>query len=256
MFAAGSDQRGAAELTFKPSSRVASRGGCHGLRCLLRRRLSASKADGASRPDGFVQAALKWFRLGVIERQVDDQFMKFWLSLEIVAEGMKEKERVPINCPKCQTGLVCTTCGPALRVPMATQAIRALIREVCNENAAAQLESALPKARNWLMHGRDWRRVQADLKLPFAYLVDSVAFIAWECIYRAAPAEFQERADAFGHRGGKFANLKHSFVPVGEFEHHGAGDHPEESQLPAAQITMVPVRREKDAAVGGGENAH
>src|SRR5690348_13873988 len=37
----------------------------------------------------------------------EDQFMKFWLALEIIAENVKARDRVPIACPACNAALKC-----------------------------------------------------------------------------------------------------------------------------------------------------
>ena len=41
------------------------------------------------------------FRLGVIIGHSDEQFLQFWMAIEILAEGTKDPALVPITCPTC-----------------------------------------------------------------------------------------------------------------------------------------------------------
>jgi hypothetical protein len=76
-------------------------------------------------PPAFLRKALRYFRYGLIDPDSEDQFTRFWLALEIMAENTKSKQKVPITCPACNTALKCDVCGvEPTRVPMAKQALK------------------------------------------------------------------------------------------------------------------------------------
>ncbi len=81
-----------------------------------------------SNPPGFVRTALKYFRYGLLDRLPEDQFMRLWLALEIIAENVKAKDRIAVTCSKCGAAVKCNECGAEpTRIPMAKQAIDQLI---------------------------------------------------------------------------------------------------------------------------------
>jgi hypothetical protein len=100
--------------------------------------------------------ALKYFRYGLLDEQPEDQFMWLWLALEIVAENLKEKVRVPIACSACGANVKCAHCGDEpMRIPMAKQAIEQLIATVVDEKSIAEVAKRQFAARNGLMHGQE-----------------------------------------------------------------------------------------------------
>jgi hypothetical protein len=102
-------------------------------------------------PPPFVRTALKYFRYGLLDDLAEDQFMRIWLSLEIIAESTKDNTPIPIACPICQGAMTCSACGAKpTRTRMAKQAIEGLIRTIAGDNAAV-ISKRLFVARNGLM---------------------------------------------------------------------------------------------------------
>jgi hypothetical protein len=69
--------------------------------------LSTAQKIILAKPSAPILRALRCFRYGVIQRQPEDQFQQFWLTIETIAEEAKDRTRVPIPCPKCQGELFC-----------------------------------------------------------------------------------------------------------------------------------------------------
>lgn len=185
----------------------------------------------------FARMALKYFRYGLIDDQPEDQFMRLWLALEIIAENVKEKSRVPIACPACNSALKCPTCGSEpTRVPMAKQAIDRLLAEITGE-AAQDVSRRQFIARNGLMHGRATESIEADCKASLPQIVDELGALTWNAIMSTlTPAG--DGALAFGHRSGEFVNKVMVVSMVGEFDHMDEGPHPSEDKIPAVKISM------------------
>ena len=60
---------------------------------------TAANLDGRDLPR-YARAALRAFRRGLLEESPEDQFMSFWLALEVIAENVKSRKAVPIPCSK------------------------------------------------------------------------------------------------------------------------------------------------------------
>ena len=54
-----------------------------------------------------IRRAMRWYRLGINATVPGDQFQYFWFALEIIAEFQKGEEKVPSNCPHCNSPLFC-----------------------------------------------------------------------------------------------------------------------------------------------------
>lgn len=108
----------------------------------------------AVKPDPHVLRALACFRKGVLEPRLEDQFQQFWFAMEVIAEGTKDDEASPINCPTCLKALTCNTCNkePTRRLS-GRQGIRKMIFGMLPLDEARQVDQVLGKARNKLMHG-------------------------------------------------------------------------------------------------------
>lgn len=196
---------------------------------------SAGVLDGSEQP-AFVRTALKYFRYGLLETDTEDQFMRFWLSLEISAENTKSRDAVPISCPRCEGELNCKTCGAKpTRVPMAKQAIESLIAGIVGEEWRAVAKRQF-KARNGLMHGRSAESIEQEIKMPLARLVDELGLLSWEAIRRAMPNDSGKLV--FIDRGGGFTNRHVQVVVHAEFEHRGPGDHPDISVIPKLEMSL------------------
>jgi hypothetical protein len=64
----------------------------------------------AHSPNPRLRRAMKWFANGVSTRFYDDQFVYFWLVVELIAQNAKDPTPVPDKCPKCQGPLFCEAC--------------------------------------------------------------------------------------------------------------------------------------------------
>ena len=189
------------------------------------------------KPPDFLKIALRYFRYGLLDQQTEDQFMRFWLALEIIAENVKERDRVPIMCPACNTALKCGQCGvEPTRVPMAKQAIENLIVKVTGA-AAPTISKRLFKARNGLMHGQNEQQVEAECNAPLPQIVNELGAIAWKAILLSIPLGEGPRL-AFGNRDGEFVIGSMVMGLTAIFEHSGDGAHPVDDQIPKIEIAM------------------
>lgn len=198
--------------------------------------ISSVQALNNAPPLDFTRVALKYFRYGLLDEQAEDQFMRFWLALEVVAENVKEKEKVAITCPKCSSPLVCQQCGTApTRVPMAKQAIEDLIAATAGKRAQVVAKRQF-EARNGLMHGRSRESIEAKCKMPMPKLVNELGTIAWHSIMSTFPIVGETLE--FAHRGGEFSNLSMVAAAKLLFEHTGDGPHPKEEKIPSGKIDV------------------
>jgi hypothetical protein len=197
-----------------------------------------------ARADQHVLRAMHSFRLGVIERELSDQFLRFWSVLEVLAEATKEIERIPIKCPKCQNDLFCTDCQEApKRRPMATQAIRALLGRI--HAKGEQLFRILADTRNHLMHGGSIDSLLAKTDVPLEQAVNEAGQAAWYAIWSLMPP--LKAQPQFGNRGGQFAHRDLLVSAEMLFEYQGDGPHPGEAEIPKPQISVkIQFRPEAD----------
>ncbi len=180
-------------------------------------------------PD-FVGMAFRYFRHALGDERLEDQFISFWMALEIVAENVKEKSRVSVTCPRCEIPLRCSACQLELtRVPMASQAIKDLIYRVTGPEGPSVSER-LAKARNGLIHGRARHIVERECKSPLDEIIDEIGAVTWHAIMLAIPLPDGPPL-ALGHRSGQFASLSHVMSVKGMFEHRGDAPHPSEELL-------------------------
>ncbi len=190
-----------------------------------------------SNPVGYIQHALHCFRNGVRGRQLEDQFQDFWLAIETVAEGRKDKTKIPISCPKCRGPLTCNHCQEnPLRGPLSGQAVRSLIG-ITVRPGADKIYQDLSNVRNRLMHGGTSAAAAiAKTGQTLEYLVNLDGNIAWHAIKASMP-ELQEPL-SFGHRDGIFANGRLVAGPTGMFQFTGESEHPTDSEIPSVKIEM------------------
>jgi len=192
--------------------------------------------DNATLP-GFTRTALRYFRYGLLDNRPEDQFMWLWLSLEIVAENLKDKVRVPITCHECNGAMTCGACGAKqARIPMAKQAIENLIAKITGEAAPAVAKRQFT-ARNGLMHGRNCESVEAECGTSLSAIVDELGAITWTAIMSTIPLGNGPELN-FGHRGGEFANSSLVMSVDGLLDHSGDGPHPTDDRIPNVQIAM------------------
>ena len=182
--------------------------------------------------------ALRNFRYGLIDRQVQDQFQRFWFAVEVIAEGLKETEKTTIPCPKCQNALYCSTCKELpQRRPMARQAIFGLIQKIVGQEGE-KVYRKLVRVRDGLMHGRSQSSIEAEAAQDFASLVDEMATLAWHAIMAAMPERLGSTPLRFMHRDGRFAARELRVGPVGSFDCDEALDYPPEDKIPDIKISM------------------
>jgi len=190
-----------------------------------------------ARPPVFLQTALKYFRYGLLDTSPEDQFMRLWLSLEIIAENVKGTEPIPILCPQCSTAIKCGVCdAEPTRVPMAKQAIEELIGKVAGELAHVTSKRQFI-ARNGLMHGRSTKSIEDECKVSIGDIVDELATITWHAIMSCFPFD-KVPALNFGHRQGEFVNKSLVMSVLGSFDHSGDGPHPTDDKIPNIEMTM------------------
>jgi hypothetical protein len=194
--------------------------------------------DGRAVPH-FVRTALKYFRYGLLDPQPEDQFMRLWLSLEIVAENTKEKHKASIQCPVCGEALSCSQCGTnPERVPMAKQEIDRMIGTVAGDQAP-KVSKHLFIARNGLMHGRSVESIEKECNIPMEQIVNELGTVTWHAIMSTIPLGDSGPQLHLGHRSWQFTNLTMVASLVGEMEHKGDDPHPSDGQIPSVNIELL-----------------
>ncbi|HEY7301556.1 MAG TPA: methylamine utilization protein MauJ [Xanthobacteraceae bacterium] len=189
----------------------------------------------AVNPEKYVLRAIHYFRLGVIETDPSDQFLRFWTALEVIAEGSKEVERIPLRCPKCANDLFCAECEETpTRRPMATQAIRQLLIQINAQGEA--LYKTLADTRNHLTHGGSHKSLETKIGMPLSHATNNAAAAAWHAILYSLPTSV--RGGPFGHHGGDFVHRDLLFTADMLFEHRGDGPHPTDDNIPKPQISV------------------
>lgn len=128
------------------------------------------------------QTALRWYRLGIQESILDQQFSYFWFALEIAAQYLKSTEKVPSKCPRCKEPLYCRKCGEHpthRRYP--GEAIQQTIHQVHPDHADEIFET-LQIIRHTLMHGGRIASVIENLPCNEQQAVSKLATITWLAI--------------------------------------------------------------------------
>jgi hypothetical protein len=188
----------------------------------------------------FIRLALKYFRYGCLDQTPEDQFMRFWLALEIVAENTKPKERAPIVCASCAKNAKCAHCGfEPSRVPMATEAIRLLIDKITAPRK--DVSERQLTVRHGLMHGRTPAAMEAKVGVGLPAIVNEVAELTWNAIFAHIITRPERENDApldFGHFGGQFVGAR--LVVVAELlVDTGEGEYPTEDKLPKVETEIL-----------------
>lgn len=136
-----------------------------------------------------IRRAMRWYRVGINETVPDDQFVSFWLAMEIVAEFQKSSEKVPDKCPQCQSPLYCETCKTRpVHKPFARQAIWDLIK-VADEGCDDATIERLFKTRNSLMHGSTLREIEDSLPEPHEEIVSILGELLLKALVHQFPPE-------------------------------------------------------------------
>lgn len=191
--------------------------------------------DQAKLP-AFTRTALKYFRYGLLDPQLEDQFMRFWLSLEIIAENVKERIRLPIACPVCNTPLRCATCETeTTRTPWAKQAIEGLIAKIAGVSAQDIIKRQF-KTRNGLMHGRSPDSIEKECNMLLVEIVNELGELTWNAIM--STITLRDVPLSFGHRNGEFAHKSLLTSVQGTYGYSGEELHPPDDRLPTIGLTM------------------
>ncbi len=200
---------------------------------------SSSILDNAD-PPPFIRTALKYFRYGVLDTQPEDQFMRFWLALEIIAENIKENEPIPFVCPECKTAMTCGTCGiEPKRTPMAKQAIELLSEKIIGENWR-DVTTPLFIVRNGLIHGSSVESIEKKSKQSLSFSVNDLARLVWNAIRINIKLKDEEASKlVLGHWGGDFVNKRVVASVVGSFEHTGDTPHPAKDKIPDVKVSLI-----------------
>lgn len=207
---------------------------------LVQEFLTTSNILDNAGPPAFVRTALKYFRFGVLDTQPEDQFMRFWLALEIIAENIKENEKVPIICPECKTPITCNTCGTEpMRMPMAKQAIEQLAERIIGENWR-EVSAPLFIVRNGLIHGSSEESIEKKSKQPISVSVNDLARLVWNAIRINIKLEKEEASKlVIGHWGGDFVNKRVVASVNGLFKHTEDTPHPALDKIPNIKVSLI-----------------
>jgi hypothetical protein len=128
------------------------------------------------------QGAMRSYRLGIQAANLEEQFSCFWFALEIAAETLKGKEKVPSRCPRCRGNLFCENCKEhPMHRRYAGEAILQVIERVHPENSEEVFES-LQLIRHTLMHGGRIASVLDQLPCNEQQAVNKLAFVTWQAI--------------------------------------------------------------------------
>ena len=146
-------------------------------------------------------AAMRWYRLGLQTEVLEEQFSYFWFALEIAAETMKGKEKIPSKCPRCKGKLFCETCKDhPLHRRYVGEAIQQAVETVHPEDAEVIFKS-LQLIRHTLMHGGRISSIRDQLPCDEQQAVNKLAFVTWQLIFRmfSSPDPRAEEPFNFGY---------------------------------------------------------
>ena len=202
--------------------------------------LNTSSILDNAEPPPFIRTALKYFRYGVLDTQPEDQFMRFWLALEIIAENTKENVQIAIICPECKSALTCSACGAEpKRTPMAKQAIELISEKIIGEKWR-DVTKPLFTTRNGVMHGSSVETIEKKSKQSISVSVNDLARLVWNAIRINIKLSDEEASKlVLGHRGGDFANKRIVASVVGSFEHTGDQPHPPKDKIPEVKVSLI-----------------
>lgn len=145
-----------------------------------------------------IRRAMRWYRLGINAVMPSDQFQYFWFALEIIAEFQKGEEKVPSNCPHCNSHLFCESCDThPVHKRYQKQAIQALLTTVDKECDDA-IFRRLDKTRNGLMHGKTMKEIEGDQPEEQKHIVDTLGNLVWKALIYQFPHEWFDGSISMG----------------------------------------------------------
>jgi len=191
--------------------------------------------------DERMQAALRWYRLGISAENLEEQYSYFWFALEIASVANKDQERVPSSCPHCRGALFCPACNKEPQhKKFAGEAIRHMIYKVLatDEQRSLEVADTLMAIRHELMHGG---RI-ANVKLPCspAEALHMLSTVAWRAL-----AEWINLENVnFNLNFGAIENVTRAkIVAVADVvvKMPGDADAPKLSDFPKIEVELIPV---------------
>lgn len=187
----------------------------------------------------FVRTALQYFRYGVFASSPEDQYMRFWMALEIIAENTKEKIPEPVRCMHCGTEYKCCDCGRLNeRIPMAKKEILNQLSKLLGVNAYKEVGKRLFRARDGLMHGGSIQSIESKTGKTISELIDEIAFVVWNLIYNLIDG-LRQKSLVFGMRSGNFANQTMTAVANVTFTYDGVNEHPSDKQIYDMKLSLI-----------------
>lgn len=127
-------------------------------------------------------AAMRWYRLALQAKVMEEQFSYFWFGLEIVATTLKDKVKVASKCPHCHGPLFCKACDlepTHRRYP--GEAIQHLVEQIHPQDSKAVF-GALQKIRHTLMHGSRIADIESELPCTGTQAVNKLCYITHQAI--------------------------------------------------------------------------
>jgi hypothetical protein len=144
--------------------------------------------DEANPPE-YTRMALRYFRHALLDEQPEDQFMRLWLALEVVAENEQRDDAVVMTCPVCSAATKageCIACGTrTMHGTMGNQAIEKFIVRIAAE---PMISKRLVTARRGLMQGKGSEAIEFDCKAQLSQIVNELAAVAWDAIMLSIPS--------------------------------------------------------------------
>jgi hypothetical protein len=187
----------------------------------------------------FVRTALQYFRYGVFSSSPEDQYMRFWMALEIIAENTKEKISEPLKCMHCGTEYSCCNCGKLNeRIPMAKKEILNQLNKLFGATTYKEVGKRLFRARDGLMHGGSIQSIEHKTGKSISELIDEIAFVVWNLIYNLIPG-LRQKPLVFGMRSGNFSNQIMTAIANVTFTYDGVNEHPSDKQIYDMKLSLI-----------------
>jgi hypothetical protein len=187
----------------------------------------------------YVRRALQCFRTALLLFSQEERFMQFWMAVEVLAGGSKERNAIPIPCGECGGVMGCKSCGnEPTRIPMATQAILALFVDINVPDAKGTFRW-LSKVRHGIAHGRSNNSIENEIGRSIADAVQMMGMVACNMIRKFVPSSIFDSAPTFKSCGGPYLVGELIGGPLGEFEQPDDLEFPDEALIPDIKIDMI-----------------
>lgn len=200
-------------------------------------------------------AAMRWYRLALRAEMLEEQFSYFWFALEIAAETMKGKDKIPSKCPRCQGQLFCETCKDyPLHRRYRGEAIRQVVETVHPTNAE-EVFKVLQLIRHTLMHGGRISSIRDQLPCDEQQAVNKLASVTWQAIARmfSGADPRAEQPLSFGYCDNLVRRTVSFGVHVKTTLVGGDPNNPQLSDFPHFQLDVTPEPWPSSASESGQE---